>query len=137
MSAALDYAQARAKRNWDYTHSRGPLAWLFRCAGAMNPVRAVWIRRYADGDWATAHCKGEAIQTWKYDANGLMCVDDIPELDRASAIASTTPVISFCVNDASNRMIYQEWQGVRAGYGCILARKTNGEWVTEKHGWKS
>ena len=137
MATALDYAQSRARREWDHTHSRGPFAWLFRRLGAMRPVRGIWIRQYRDGDWETMHCKGEVVQSWRYDADGLTVVDELPELDQTNAIASTTPVISFCVDEPAGRMIYQEWHGVRAGHGCILAHKGNGEWVTEKHGWIS
>jgi hypothetical protein len=137
MTTALDYAQSRAKREWEQTHSRSPLAWLFRRLGAMRPVSGVWIRQYRDGDWESVRCKGEVIRSWKYDADGLTIVSDVPELDRMSAIASTTPVISFCVDETAGRMIYQEWHGVRAGHGCILARRGNGEWATEKHGWIS
>ena len=103
----------------------------------MRPVRGVWIRQYRDGDWETVHCKGEVIQSWRYDADGLTVVDEVPELDHASAIASATPVISFCVDETGGRMIYQEWHGVRAGHGCILTQTAKGEWVTEKHGWIS
>jgi hypothetical protein len=137
VATALNYAQSQAKRVWDYTHSRGLFAWLFRRLGAMRPVRGVWIRQYRDGDWETVHCEGEVIQSWRYDADGLTTVDEVPELDRTSAIASKTPVISFCVDETAGRMIYEEWRGVLAGHGQILARRGNGEWVTEKCGWKS
>ena len=137
MGTALDYVERRARQEWDYTHSRGPFAWLFRCLGAMRPARGVSIQQYRDGDWKTGACKGEVIQTWRYDADGLTVVDEVPELDRTSAIASTTPVISFCVDETAGRMIYQEWHGGRAGYGCILARRESGKWVLEKYGWRS
>jgi hypothetical protein len=137
MTAALDYAQGRAKREWDYTHSRGPFAWLFRRLGAMRPVRCVWIQEYRDGDWESPNCKGEVIRSWRYDADGLNVVEEVPELDQASPTASTTPVISFCVDETGGRMIYEEWHGVRAGHGCVLARSASGEWVTEKPGWIS
>lgn len=137
MTAALDYAQSRAKREWDYSHSRGPFAWLFRRLGAMRPVRCVWIREYRDGDWESAHCRGEVIRSWKYDADGLSIVEGAPESDQSSAIASATPVISFCVDETGGRMIYQEWRGARSGRGCVLARLASGEWVTEKNGWIS
>jgi hypothetical protein len=113
------------------------MAWLFRRIGAMKPIRAVWIRQYMDGDWENAHFKGEAARTWKYDADGLIVVDAMPEPDDASAIASTTPVVSFCADETGNRMIYVEWHGRRAGGGRILARKENGKWVSEKDAWIS
>jgi hypothetical protein len=137
MTTALDYIEPQAKREWDYTHSRSLLGWLFRCIGAMRPVQGVWVRQYRDGDWETAHCTGEPFQTWRYDAEGFTLVDDIPQLDTKSAIASMTPIISFCVDEAAERMIYQEWHGVRAGYGAILSRKKSGEWITERGVWKS
>lgn len=137
MTAALDYVKARAKREWDDTHSRGLWAWLFRRLGAMKSVQGVWVQQYRDGDWETVHCRGEAVQTWRYDADGFTHVDDIPELDKMSAIASTTPVISFCVHEAADRMIYEEWRGVRAGHGAILARQKNGEWAAERRAWIS
>ena len=82
-------------------------------------------------------CKGEVVSIWRYDSDGLMVVDEVPELDQTSAIASTTPVISFCIDEAAGRMIYQEWHGVRAGHGSILACSKAGKWVTEKRGWIS
>jgi hypothetical protein len=103
----------------------------------MQPVQAVWIQEYADGDWETVHCQGDVIRTWRYDAEGLTSVEELPELDRTSAIASTTPVISFCVDETGGRMIYHQWHGVRAGHGCILACTKDGKWAAAKCGWKS
>ena len=137
MPVALDYARARAKRQWDYTHSHGPFAWLFRRIGAMKPVTGVWICQYASADWDRAHCTGEAIRVWRYDAEGLTSVDCTPELDKSNAIASATPVISFCLDETAERMIYQEWYGLRAGFGSVLALNKGGDWVTEKHAWIS
>src|SRR5262245_7179152 len=137
MVTALDYVQSRAKQEWEYTHSRGLFAWLFRLLGATRPVRGVWIQQYRDGNWDTVGCKGEVVRTWRYDDDGLTVVDEVPELDRTSAIASTTPVISFCVDEAAGRMIYHEWRGGRSGHGCVLARNQDGKWVIEKLGFKS
>lgn len=77
------------------------------------------------------------IRSWKYDADGLSVVERTPEFDQFRAIASTTPVISFYVDETGGRMIYQEWHGARSGRGGVLARIASGEWVTEKHGWIS
>ncbi len=129
---ALDYVKARAKREWDYTHSRGLFAWLSRHLGTMKPVSGVWIRQYATGDWDKTHFKGQVEQVWRYDANGFALVDHVPELDRSNSITSTTPVISFCLDEAARRMIYHEWTGGRAGFGAILALSEDGKWVTEK-----
>lgn len=137
MTTALDYASARAKRQWDQTHACGPFAWLFRRLGVMKPASAVWICQYGGGDWDGAHCRGEVVQAWRYDASGLAPVEHMPKLDCSSAIASTTPVISFCLNEADGRMIYEEWNGPRAGVGAILAHKGTGEWMTERRAWIS
>lgn len=134
---ALDHVTTRAKRQWDQTHSRGPIARLFRSLGAMKSASAVWICRHASGDWDGAHCRGEVVQAWRYDGSGLAQVEHLPELDHLNAIASATPVISFCLNETGDRMIYQEWNGPRAGFGAILALKGTGSWCTEKHAWVS
>lgn len=76
-------------------------------------------------------------QAWRFDANGLTPVDRLPELDKSSAIASTTPVISFCLDDMAKRMIYVEWNGLRAGSGAILALQKSGQWTMERHAWIS
>ena len=137
MSAALDYVKARAKRQWDFTHSRGVWARLFRRAGAMKPAQGVWIKQYREGNWQIAMCFGEVSQIWRFDGDGLTLVDRMPELDRESAIASTTPWIGFCVDETGDRMIYEEVRGVCAGHGCILARGQSGEWEVERHGFIS
>lgn len=137
MTTALQYATSRAKRQWDQTHSRSPLAWLFRRLGATRRVSAVWICQYGSGDWQKAHCHGQVLHTWRYDGSGLAQVEHLPELDHSSAIASTTPVISFCLGQAAERMIYQEWNGGRAGFGALLALKSTGDWAVEKHAWIS
>ena len=103
----------------------------------MVPASAVWIRQYESGDWDGAHCRGEVVQAWRYDTGGLAPVEHVPELDHSSAIASRTPVISFCLNEAGDRMIYQEWNGPRAGFGAILTLRATGAWSTEKHSWIS
>jgi len=103
----------------------------------MKPVTGVWICQYASADWDRAHCTGEAIRVWRYDAEGLTSVDCTPELDKSNAIASATPVISFCLDETAERMIYQEWYGLRAGFGSVLALNKGGDWVTEKHAWIS
>lgn len=133
----MDYVRAEAKRTWDISHARGLVAWLLRRLGVMRPAQGVWIQQFADGNWEAAHCHGEAIQTWRYDADGFTPVGDVPELDKMSAIASTTPVVKFCVDGTGERMIYQEWHGVRAGHGCVLTRRTGGDWAAEGASWKS
>src|SRR5258707_1188083 len=100
-------------------------AWTFCLAFTPpwhNEARSgVWIRQYATGDWDKTHFKGQVEQVWRYDANGFALVGHVPELDRSNSITSTTPVISFCLDEAARRMIYQEWTGGRAGFGAILA----------------
>jgi hypothetical protein len=136
MSAALDYATTRAKREWGLSHSRGPSAWLFRRLGAMRAIGAVWICQHTDGDWARADCMGQPERVWRYDDSGLKQVDRLPELDK-SAIASTTPVIRFCLNETVGRMIYVEWHGLRAAFGAIMALNKDGQWIVEKDAWRS
>jgi hypothetical protein len=136
MSAALDYATARAKREWEVAQSRGLSVWILRRLGAMKPISGVWICQHADGDWDGAHCKGQPQQVWRYDDKGFAPVDHLPELDK-SAIASTTPVIRFCWNETVGRMIYTEWHGMRAGWGAILTRNKGGQWLVEKDAWRS
>lgn len=136
MSTAFDYIQCQAKRQWDHSHSPGLLTRLFLRLIASRKIRGVWIEQYWEGNWESGRLKGEAIQAWRYDADGLTVVERLPELDKSSPIASTTPVISFCVDESAARMIYQEWHGGRAGFGYILAHRGNGEWYPVTNGWK-
>jgi len=137
IAAALDYVRSRAKREWDYAHSRGLFARFFKRIGAMKPAEGVWVRQYADGDWQSAHCKGEVIQIWRYDATGFTSASEIPALDQTTAIASTTPVISFFLDEHTKRMIYQEWHGPRAGHGVVLALTKGGHWKIDGEAWIS
>jgi Ankyrin repeats (many copies) len=130
MTPAIEFVQKRAKREWDSSRSRTPLAWFFRLIGAMKVVEAVWIFEYADGDLNTGVCEGEPKHISRYDANGLATVEKLPELDK-SAIASTTPVIHFYFDEATRRMIYEEWHGLRSASTFIMALK-DGKWTAEK-----
>ena len=103
----------------------------------MKPVRGVWICQYSNADWEKVRCVGEIVQVWRYDAKGLIPVDSAPDLDKRNAIASETPVISFCLDESTKRMVYQEWYGLRAGFGSILKLNQREAWVMEKHGWIS
>jgi hypothetical protein len=140
MAAALDYAIEKAKEIRDAGHARGPFTWLLRRfrPGAMRPVDGVWICQHAKGNWATANCEGEPTQVWRFEGDDAVIVASLPDLDMTSATASTTPHISFCVDDAGKRMIYEEWYGGRAGMGSIMAIKKNGKWAeVERGGWVS
>ena len=136
MTAPIEHAGTQAKREWDYSHSRGLPSWFLRTIGATRRIKCVWINEYSEGDWNTAPCRGKPIRIWRYEAKGLMRADERSELDH-SAIASRTPMISFCADAAAERMIYQEWHGVRAEHGSILVQKGNGQWATEKCAWIS
>ena len=61
-SHALDHSLCRAKGIWEHTHAHGPIARLWRKIGLMNAVHGIWICRYAEGDWNTAHFAGEPVQ---------------------------------------------------------------------------
>jgi hypothetical protein len=134
---ALDYAAGCAKRHWNYSNSRGLLARLFRRVGTIRSLDGIWICRHALGDWSNARCTGEPVETWCYDDSGLRTVDGLPAIDLTGAIVSRTPVLSFCLDDRAQRMIYVEWYGVRVGSGQILRAKQNGKWVTEQLVWIS
>jgi hypothetical protein len=77
------------------------------------------------------------MHVWRYDAGGLAEVDSLPDLDKTSAIASTTPVIEFCLDETGKRMVCTEWNGPRAGSGLILTLQKNGKWAAGGHGWIS
>lgn len=130
MTPAIEFAQKRAKWIWNGSRSRTPIAWFFRLIGAMKVVDGVWICEYADGDLNTGVCKCEPKRISRYDANGFTSVEKLPELDK-SAIASTTPVIDFYFDEATDRMIIKEWEGLRSGCTFIMALK-DGKWIAEK-----
>ena len=130
MTAAIDYAKNRAKKIWDSSRSRSPVAGLLRLVGASKAVTGVWICEYAAGDLNTAVFKGEPKQIRRYDASGYALVERLPELDK-SAAASTTPVIHFCVDKSARRMICQEWHGLRVAPAFVLVLKDNGKWFVE------
>jgi hypothetical protein len=77
------------------------------------------------------------VNVWRYNSGGLAQVDRLPELDESNTIASATPVIRFCLDETGERMVYQEWYGLRAGFGAILALNRKREWGTERQVWKS
>jgi hypothetical protein len=130
MTAALDYAKNRAKKIWDSSRSRSPLAGLLRLIGASKVVTGVWICEYAGSDLNTAVFTGKPKQIWRYDANGFELVEQLPELDKSTA-ASITPVIHFCVDETSRRMICQEWHGLRVAPAFIMVLEDNGKWFVE------
>ena len=103
----------------------------------MQRISGVWICQYASADWSGVHCTGQVLSVWRYNSEGLTQVDRPPELDKSNAIASKTPVISFCLDEAAERMVYQEWYGLRAGFGAVLALDKKRKWVTERHAWIS
>ncbi len=46
--------------------------------------------------------------------------------------------MGFCLDDTGERMIYQEWNGLRAGFGAILVlKKDSGKWVAQGCSWVS
>ena len=113
-SHALDHSLCRAKGIWEHTHAHGPIARLWRKIGLMNAVHGIWICRYAEGDWNTAHFAGEPVQIWRYGSDGLKSVNSLPPLDLRS-YRSKTPVLRFCIDETGQRMIYTEWHGVPRG----------------------
>ena len=138
MNEALRYVESRAKQVWDYAHSRNPLSRLWRFVFRTKPIQVVWIEQYEDdGDWDRPGCTGEVIRSWRYDADGLTPVDRIGEIDRHSHIASTTAIISFCVDNEVRRMKYAEWYGVLAGGGCTMKLEHGKGWIFEGSMWKS
>jgi len=130
MTAAIDYAKNRARKIWDSSRSRSPLAGLLRLIGASKPVTGVWICEYAGSNLNIAVFKGEPKQIWRYDASGFASVEQLPELDKSMA-ASTTPVIHFCADESARRMICQEWHGLRVSPAFISVLKDNGKWFVE------
>jgi hypothetical protein len=134
MNKALSYVESRAKANWDFAHSRGLLYRLYRFVFRVRPLVVIWIEQY---EWDRDNWGCRVIRCWRYDANGLTRVDEIGEIDISSAIASATPVISFCVDPEDQRMVYSESHGRRAGGEWVLKLQEDGNWTSERMPWVS
>lgn len=120
-----------ANASWD------PISWVFRLIGASQRADAVFVVEYGSGDWERAHCTGEPDKIWKYAGSDFVTLEELPELDHG-AIATKTPVVEYCLNHESNRMIQIifYFYGYRAGSGIVL-EKQGGAWIPKGPAWRS
>ena len=126
----INFIVMKAQNEWKESHSRKLSRRFFRMLGALNPAEIIYICEYAEGDFEKAKCRGKPISIWQYDGSTFEQIEQVGDLDRSSAIASKTPVISYCINETTDRMIYTVWHGGRAAYGIILV-SDKGEWVRD------
>ena len=136
MITPIEYIADRARNAWRSSRSKGLIARFFRLIGAANSAEVIYIAEYEHGNWDTAHCLGDPVRVWAYRGFELEELEAVGELDQKNAIASKTPLIRYCLDENGQRMIYTEWNGRRAGYGCITKRV--GEyWTSEGRSWIS
>ncbi len=136
MREALQYVESKARTNWQFANSRRPLSRFYRFFSRVKPVQVVWISQHETGDWEGARCKGESIRSWRFGSEGFTSIDEIGEIDM-STISSATPLIRFCLDSEAKRMIYNEWHGVRAGFGTVLRFEGENGWRPERPAWRA
>ena len=125
-----------AESIWTAGRSNNLLELFFRLIGATTKTDVVYVLQYASGDWGNAKCTGDPIYNWEYRGTAFEWVGSIGTIDNVNKIASRTPVLRYCLDDQSTRMILNVWRGMRAGHGLILTF-TGDCWKPDRLKWKS
>ena len=126
----------KAENIWTAGHSNNWFELFFRFIGASSKPDVIYVLQYALGDWGNAKCTGDPIHNWEFRGTDFRLVDSIGTIDNANMIASRTPVLRYCLDDQSTRMIVNVWRGMRAEHGLILTF-TGDCWKPDSLKWKS
>jgi hypothetical protein len=131
-----DFIAQRARSKWAAGRSKGVLATLFRLLGTSRPIEVIYIAEYVTGDWEEAQCRGNPVRVWAFRGGEFESIEAIGTLDRSNPICSATPIIRFWMSTDGQSMVFNSWNGFRAGYGHILL-KEGSHWRSQGRKWVS
>ena len=138
-SSAQEFVFEKVKRDWYRRNiSRNPLRRLFHTIIQRQPYTTIYVEQFRYADWVFGRCLKDRIQTWRYSGNLFENISSWGEVDSRSAVSSTTPVYSFCVNDDCSLMVFEEWHGRLSASGRMFRHDaTSGKWKLQRRCWVS
>ncbi len=82
-------------------------------------IKGVYIKEYDDCNLDGPIVKGNIINVWKYDKNGVEELEKLPDVKPYDGISSPFPQVSFCRLENGEEMVLFAYFGPRAARGFL------------------